>query len=43
MRGAIAYPGRDGEVTGRVTSNDRLQTYQRWCEETGAAFHATVE
>ena len=43
VRGAIEYLGQDGEVTGRVTSGDRLKTYRRWCEEHGAAFLATVE
>jgi 2,4'-dihydroxyacetophenone dioxygenase len=43
VRGAVEYLGKDGEVTGRVTSNDRLQTYRRWCEEHGAGFLATVE
>ncbi|MBZ4418039.1 cupin domain-containing protein [Myxococcus sp. RHSTA-1-4] len=43
VRGAVEYLGQDGEVVGRVTSNDRLQSYRRWCEENGARFLATVE
>lgn len=43
VRGAIEYLGKDGEVAGRVTSKDRLETYRRWCEEHGAPFLATVE
>lgn len=43
VRGAIEYLGKDGELVGRVTSNDRLETYRRWCTETGAEFLATCE
>ncbi|MCY1044726.1 cupin domain-containing protein [Corallococcus sp. bb12-1] len=43
VRGAIEYLGPDGEVLGRVTSADRLETYRRWCEANGTAFLATVE
>ncbi|WP_164017679.1 cupin domain-containing protein [Pyxidicoccus trucidator] len=43
VRGAIQYLGPDGEVLKQVTSNDRLKTYRRWCEENGAPFLATLE
>ncbi|CAM3172621.1 hypothetical protein COSO111634_04690 [Corallococcus soli] len=43
VRGAIEYLGPDGEVLGRVTSADRLETYRRWCEANGAPFLATCE
>ncbi|MBJ6759459.1 cupin domain-containing protein [Myxococcaceae bacterium JPH2] len=41
--GAIEYMGPDGAVTKRVTSDDRLETYRRWCETNGAEFLATLE
>ncbi|MBU8896076.1 anti-sigma factor [Corallococcus sp. H22C18031201] len=41
--GAIEYMGPDGAVTKRVTSDDRLETYRRWCEANGAEFLATLE
>ncbi|OJH37207.1 2,4'-dihydroxyacetophenone dioxygenase family protein [Cystobacter ferrugineus] len=43
VRGAIEYLGEDGEVLRRVTSADRLETYQRWCQEHGEPFLATLE
>ncbi|MBL0695258.1 cupin domain-containing protein [Comamonas sp. JC664] len=42
-RGAIEYLAEDGEVIKRVTPEDRLQTYRRWCEQNGAPFLATLE
>ncbi|WP_043709453.1 cupin domain-containing protein [Corallococcus macrosporus] len=43
VRGAIEYLAEDGQVSKRVTSEDRLQTYRRWCEANGAPFLATLE
>lgn len=43
VRGAIEYLTEDGQVSKRVTSEDRLQTYRRWCEANSAPFLATLE
>ncbi|AKQ69553.1 2,4'-dihydroxyacetophenone dioxygenase [Myxococcus hansupus] len=42
-RGAIEYLSEDGQVLKRVTPEDRLQTYRRWCEANGAPLLATLE